>query len=55
MEQTSSTSRRPTTQTESATPSDLRAQLESLFDIVWRCERQWRIDDRFDLLLGNGR
>jgi hypothetical protein len=32
---------------------DLEDQLESLFDTVWRCERQWRVDDRFDLLLGN--
>jgi hypothetical protein len=32
---------------------DLQAQLESLFDAVWLCERQWRTDDRFDLMLGN--
>jgi hypothetical protein len=30
------------------TPQD---QLESLFDTVWRCEREWRRDDRFALLL----
>ena len=31
---------------------DLQAQLETLLDAVWRCERQWRLDDRFDLILG---
>lgn len=36
-------------------PADLWGQLESLFDVVWVCERQWRIDDRFDLLLGRKR
>jgi hypothetical protein len=41
--------------TENATREDLQAQLESLLDTVWTCERQWRIDDRFDLLLGNKR
>lgn len=41
--------------TENATREDLQAQLESLFDTVWACERQWRIDDRFDLLLANKR
>jgi hypothetical protein len=30
------------------TPQD---QLESLFDTVWRCEREWRLDDRFEQLL----
>jgi len=30
---------------------DLQAQLEALLDTVWRCERQWRLDDRFDLIL----
>ena len=29
-------------------------QLESLFDVVWRCEREWRLDDRFALLLSEG-
>lgn len=32
-------------------PADLLSQLESLFDQVWVCERQWRVDDRFDLML----
>ncbi len=32
---------------------DLWGQLEGIFHRVWLCERQWRIDDRFDLLLGN--
>ena len=45
--------RRKTMNAENATTQDLQAQLESLFDAVWLCERQWRIDDRFDLLLGN--
>jgi hypothetical protein len=40
---------------ENVTREDLQAQLESLFDTVWTCERQWRIDDRFDFLLGNKR
>jgi hypothetical protein len=26
-------------------PADLWCQLESLFDVVWACERQWPIDD----------
>ena len=34
---------------------DLQAQLESLFDTIWLCERQWEIDQRFDLILGNKR
>jgi len=38
---------------EASTAPDLQAQLETLFDTVWRCERQWRLDDRFDLMLGN--
>ena len=29
--------------------SDLQTQLESLFDSVWDCERQWALDDRIDL------
>ena len=29
-------------------PVDLWRQLESLFDVVWACERQWAIDDRFN-------
>ena len=33
-------------------PADLWSQLESLFDVVCACERQWRVDDRFDLMLG---
>jgi hypothetical protein len=36
-------------------PGDLWGQLESLLDTVWECERQWRLDDRFDLLLGLAR
>jgi len=33
--------------------ADLRSQLEALLHAVWLCERQWTLDDRFDLLLGN--
>jgi len=36
-----------------STDCDLQDQLVSLFDTVWCCERQWEIDDRFDLILGN--
>jgi hypothetical protein len=25
---------------------DLQTQLESLLDMVWRCERMWKLDDR---------
>lgn len=32
--------------------TDLWSQLESLFDVVYDCERQWCLDDRFDLILG---
>jgi len=41
--------------TEKTSAPDLQAQLESLFDAVWLCERQWEIDERFDLILGNKR
>ena len=41
--------------TEKTSAPDLQAQLESLFDAVWHCERQWEIDERFDLILGNKR
>jgi hypothetical protein len=34
-----------------STTPDLQAQLETLLDTVWRCEHQWRVDDRFDLIL----
>jgi hypothetical protein len=40
---------------EKPTAPDLQAQLESLFDTVWRFERQWQIDSRFDLMLCNKR
>ncbi len=29
-------------------PPDLRTQLESLLDKVWRCEADWRLYDRID-------
>ena len=28
---------------------DLQAQLESLLDVVWKCEREWSFDDRIAL------
>jgi hypothetical protein len=31
----------------------LQDQLESLFDTVWCCEREWRLDDRLALLLSD--
>ncbi len=31
---------------------DLDSQLESLLHTVWQCERQWRLDDRFEVMLG---
>lgn len=36
-----------------AGPGDLQTQLEALLHTVWLCERQWEVDDRFDLILGN--
>jgi len=29
----------------------LRDQMETLFLTVFDCERQWQVDDRFDLIL----
>ncbi len=29
--------------------AELQEQLESLLDAVWRCEREWRLDDRIAL------
>jgi hypothetical protein len=34
-----------------ADTTDLPAQLESLFHVVWQCEEEWRLDDRIDLAL----
>ena len=28
---------------------DAQTQLETLLDQVWRCEAEWRFDDRLDL------
>ena len=28
---------------------DAHTQLEALLDQVWRCEAEWRFDDRMDL------
>ena len=32
-------------------PPDLATQLEDLVIEVWRCEADWRVDDRIDLAL----
>ena len=32
-----------------ANEPDLHTQLESLLDMVWRCESTWRLDDRIAL------
>lgn len=29
--------------------AELETQLEDLLDLVWRCEREWRLDDRIAL------
>lgn len=29
--------------------AELQVQLETLLDTVWRCEREWRLDDRIAL------
>ncbi len=34
---------------------DLPTQLESLLDIVWRCERTWKLEDRIDGATGERR
>jgi hypothetical protein len=36
---------------ERAGVEDLSTQLESLFDLVWRCERTWNLEDRIDQLI----
>ncbi len=35
--------------------ADLNSQLETLLHIVWQCERQWRLDDRFEAMLSTAR
>ncbi|HEX6547358.1 MAG TPA: hypothetical protein VF134_01285 [Candidatus Dormibacteraeota bacterium] len=30
---------------------DLQTQLEALLDQVWRCEAEWKFDDRIDVAL----
>lgn len=29
--------------------AELETQLEDLLDVVWRCEREWRLDDKIAL------
>jgi hypothetical protein len=36
---------------ERAGVEDLSTQLESLFDLVWRSERTWKLEDRIDKLI----
>jgi hypothetical protein len=36
---------------ERAGVDDLSTQLETLFDLVWRCERTWNLEDRIDKLI----
>jgi hypothetical protein len=36
---------------EQAGVEDLNTQLETLFDLVWRCERTWNLEDRIDQLI----
>jgi hypothetical protein len=31
--------------------ADLATQFESLLDVVWQCEQEWRLDDRIALSL----
>lgn len=47
---TEMTGRRRDTRVASGAP-DLPSQLETLFHLVWQCEREWRLDDRIDLAL----
>lgn len=30
-------------------PPDLQTQLEAILDQVWRCEAEWRLDNRIEL------
>jgi len=34
---------------------DLSTQLESLFDLVWRRERTWNLEDRIEYLIKSDR
>lgn len=49
MHRSPDTAGRPATEVEDA--PDLVSQLESLLDCIWRCEAEWRLDDRIDLTL----
>jgi hypothetical protein len=33
---------------------DLSTQYETLLDQVWKCEQEWRLDDRITLAVGRG-
>lgn len=41
---------KPTTVKRAERP-DLQTQFEELLDQVWRCESEWRFDDRLDVQL----
>ena len=32
-------------------PPDLQTQYEELLDAVWRCEREWNLDQQLDLAI----
>ena len=36
-------------------PEDLKSQLESILDAVWKAEANWTLDDRIDLATGHRR
>ena len=40
---------------ERAGVDDLSTQLESLFDLVWRRERTWNLEDRIEYLIKSER
>jgi len=47
--------RRPARIASEGDAPDLQSQLEALFHAVWNAERNWRLDDRIDLALGQRR
>lgn len=40
---------------ETGRPPDIQTQLEALLDQVWRCEADWRLNDRIDLAVRRAR
>ncbi len=47
--------RRPVPHSRRQETPDLHSQLEELLNEVWRCEAEWRFDDRLDLFLNQTR